>query len=160
MVTKHREYFEEILELLEPLGDVTGKAMFGGYGYWERGDMFALLSSGGLLYFKADDATEARFRKAKSAQFAPDMPSGRDMRMPYWTVPKSVIKDDARFAEWAAEAIAVGHATSKKKPAKKAATKKAAVKKAAVTKAPVKKAPVKKAPAKKASATKAVAKRR
>lgn len=116
---KNKEYFAEVLELLEPFGDVTGKAMFGGYGFWECGDMFALISSGGKLYFKADENGAAAFRTARATQFAPEMSGDRaQMAMPYWTVPASVLKNDARLAEWTARAIAVGHATSKKRRAK------------------------------------------
>jgi DNA transformation protein len=133
MAAKNREYFEEILELLEPYGDVTGKAMFGGWGFWEQGHMFGLISSTGTFYLKTDEASEPRYRKAKSTQFAPEMSSsGREMKMPYWTVPKSVMKDDLRLQEWVEEAIAVGHATSKKK---KPSAKKAPAKKASATKA-------------------------
>ena len=124
-----RRYFEDTLELLEPYGDVTGKSMFGGFGFWDRGDMFALISSGDTLYFKVDDTTVARYRKARSSQFAPHMKNADGpMPMPYWSVPTSVLRDDTRLAEWVAEAIAVGHATSKKKapPKKVAASKPAA----------------------------------
>src|SRR4051812_10682892 len=114
MVTAHRDYFEDVLETLQPYGDITGKAMFGGYGFWDRGEMFALISSGGTLYLKADDSTKARYTKARAKQFAPEM-KGRTMTMPYWSVPKAVFDDDARRAEWVTEAIAVAHATSKKK---------------------------------------------
>jgi len=121
---KNKAYFAELLELLEPFGDdVTGRAMFGGHGFWDGVDMFALLSSEGKLYFKVDEATEPLFRKARATQFAPEMSRGEGtpMAMPYWTVPASVLKDDAKLAEWTSRAIAVGHATSKKKkPAKKA----------------------------------------
>lgn len=119
---RNKAYFTEILELLEPFGDdVTGRAMFGGHGFWDGADMFALLSSEGKLYFKADEATEPTFRKARAKQFAPEMSrgDGATMAMPYWTVPASILKDDARLAEWTERAIAVGHATSKKKPATK-----------------------------------------
>ena len=85
--------------------------------------MFALNDSGGRLYFKTDAATEPAFRKARAAQFAPEMSSGRPtIAMPYWTVPAAVQKDDARLAEWVEKAIGVGHATAKKKPAKKTST--------------------------------------
>ena len=96
-----RAYFEDTLELLEPYGDVTGKSMFGGFGFWERGDMFALISSDGTLYFKVDETSVARYRKARSRQFAPQMRNADGPTpMPYWTVPKAVLRDDARLAVW------------------------------------------------------------
>ena len=95
-----------VMELLEPLGAVTGRKMFGGYGIWEDGDMFALLDSESTLHFKVDDATRARYADAGSEQF---------MTMPYWSVPVDVLEDHDTLQVWAREAIAVGHATSKRR---------------------------------------------
>lgn len=101
-----RGYVDEVMERLTPLGAVTGKAMFGGYGVWEDGDMFALVDSGSTLHFKVDDATRDRYADAGGTQF---------MTMPYWSVPTEVLDDDDRFVDWARDAIAVGHATAKRK---------------------------------------------
>lgn len=117
-----RARFDELLELLEPHGqDVTGRSMFGGFGFWDRGDVFALLSSQGILYFKVDDTTVARYRRARATQFAPVMTrTGEVTPMPYWSVPKAVLRDDDRLHEWVREAIAVGHATAApKRPRRK-----------------------------------------
>lgn len=99
-------YVTYVMELLGPLGAVTGRKMFGGYGIWEDGDMFALLDSGSTLHFKVDDATRARYVDAGSEQF---------MTMPYWSVPVDVLEDDEALHTWARDAMAVGHATAKKR---------------------------------------------
>jgi TfoX/Sxy family transcriptional regulator of competence genes len=116
-----RARFEELLDLLEPHGeDITGKSMFGGFGFWEHGDVFALLSSQGVLYFKTDETTVARYRKARASQFMPVMSrSDEAIPMPYWSVPKAVLRDDDRLHEWVVEAIAVGHATAAPKRPKR-----------------------------------------
>jgi DNA transformation protein len=98
-----KEYVGYVMELLEPLGAVTGRAMFGGFGIWEDGDMFALLDRESTLYFKVDDTTRVRYEDAGSEQF---------MTMPYWSVPVEVLEDDDQLHTWAREAIAVGHATT------------------------------------------------
>lgn len=99
-------YVAYVLELLEPLGAVTGRKMFGGYGIWDDGDMFALLDSGSTLFFKVDDTTRARYADAGSEQF---------MTMPYWSVPVDVLEDEEQLAAWARDAIDVAHATAKKR---------------------------------------------
>ena len=54
---------EDLLEeLLAPLGGVTIRRMFGGRGIFKDGLMFALLSSRGVFYFKADDGDGAGLR--------------------------------------------------------------------------------------------------
>lgn len=101
-----RAYVDYVMELLAPLGGVTGRAMFGGYGIFHEGDMFALISSSSTLYFKADDSNRAAYEEAGSEQF---------MSMPYFEVPVDVLEDSVALRQWASTAIAVGHATAKKK---------------------------------------------
>jgi DNA transformation protein len=101
-----RAYVDYVIDLLAPLGGVTGRAMFGGYGIFHEGDMFALISSSSALYFKADDSNRAAYEEAGSEQF---------MSMPYFEVPVDVLEDSDALRRWASTAMAVGHATSKKK---------------------------------------------
>jgi DNA transformation protein len=104
-------FVEYVLEQLDGTGQtcpersrrITHKAMFGGHGIWERGDMFALISSDSTLYFKVNDDTRPRYEEAGSEQF---------MTMPYWSVPADLLEDREELQVWAAEAIAVGHATA------------------------------------------------
>jgi DNA transformation protein and related proteins len=117
-------YASYVMELLEPFGEITGRAMFGGFGVWERGVMFALLDSESTLYFKVSAETEARYRQAGAKQFAPGMKGKDPTPMPYWSVPAEVLDDSEALEEWARAAIKTAHATAKpkaQKPAKKAA---------------------------------------
>lgn len=98
-------YMEYVMELLQPLGDVTSRSMFGGYGVFEAGNMFALVASD-TLYFKADDSNRALYEDAGSAQFKP---------MPYWEVPASVLDSEAEVEEWARLSIMAAHAAPRKK---------------------------------------------
>ncbi len=99
-------FVEYVLEQLDGSGNLTDKAMFGGHGIWESGDMFALISSDSALYFKVDDETRPRYEESGSEQF---------LTMPYWSVPADLLEDREILHEWAAEAITVGHATAKKR---------------------------------------------
>lgn len=86
------------MEKLAPLGSVTGRGMFGGYGIFFDGKMFALIAND-TLYFKAGDANRQRYSDAGSAQFMD--------RMPYFEVPVDVLEDDDALREWANESIEV-----------------------------------------------------
>ena len=97
-------YLQDVMEMMRPLGDVTSRSMFGGYGIFESGDMFALIS-GDALYFKADDSNRSRYEDAGAAQFKP---------MPYWEVPADVLDSEADVEEWARMSIAAAHAAPKK----------------------------------------------
>jgi DNA transformation protein len=96
-------FVDHVMDRLAPFGDVSTKAMFGGNGIWEAGDMFALITADSELHFKADDQTRPRYEAAGCSRFR---------SMPYWSVPDDVLEDDTRLAEWVEEAIEVGHATA------------------------------------------------
>ncbi len=89
---------------LEPLGDIRARAMFGGYGIFEDGDMFGLMSGSGL-FFKMGDANRAAFEAIGAEQFN---------QMPYFRVPDRVMDDARLLQEWTHAAVEVGHATAKK----------------------------------------------
>ena len=99
------EVLDQAMEGLEPLGDVTSRAMFGGFGIYEGGKMFALIGNA-ELYFKVDDSTRPAFEEAGSEPFG---------KMPYFLVPPEVVESAERLQEWARAAIAVGHATGKRR---------------------------------------------
>ena len=98
-------YMEYVMEMLQPLGVVTSRSMFGGYGVFESGDRFALVSSD-TLYFKADDSNRAAYENAGSTQFKP---------MPYWEVPAEVLDSEAEVKGWAQLSIEAAHAAPNKK---------------------------------------------
>ncbi len=91
-----RQSAERFAAALTPLGDVTSKGMFGGYGIFHDGKMFGLVDSGGGWYLKANDEVQAAaFQEAGSH---------RHGKMPYWSVPESVAADEAALRSWAQDA--------------------------------------------------------
>jgi DNA transformation protein and related proteins len=110
-------FVAHVTELLTPLGGITGKAMFGGYGWWHDGQMFALLDKDSTLYLKVDDRNRTAFEAEGSGPFAPPVPAGRaPMTMPYYEVPSTVLDEGEALREWARAAIEVAHATPPKAP--------------------------------------------
>ncbi len=98
-------FLEHVMELLAPLGDIRSRAMFGGYGIFHEGDMFALIS-GATLYFKVDDTNRSAYEQAGSSRFTP---------MPYYEVPAELLEDSTMLHDWARTSVAIGHATAKKR---------------------------------------------
>jgi DNA transformation protein len=92
---------EAVALALTPLGDVTTRKMFGGYGVFGTGVMFAIVDSSGQVFLRVSGATRPRFEAAGSE------PHGR---MPYYTVPRAVLDADADLVEWAAAALAAATA--------------------------------------------------
>lgn len=155
------------LELLQPVGPLQARSMFGGWGIYFTGRMFGLIAEG-QLYLKVDDETREAFRTAGGRPFIYEG-GGKRMETSYWTPPPDAADDSRELVPWARRAIEAAERAAVKKPArakKKATPAKspAAAEQPASTRggaAAKKKAPparksagMKRASAKKAAATK------
>jgi DNA transformation protein len=123
----------ELPESVQTLGKVLPietRAMFGGYGIYNEGIFFALLSSQGLLYFRVNDANRPDFEKADSEPFMPysrvKSRAGERIVMPYYLVPEKVLAKPATLRKWAEKAVdAAVSARAKKKPTRTATPRRA-----------------------------------
>ncbi|QSQ19608.1 TfoX/Sxy family protein [Pyxidicoccus parkwayensis] len=154
-------FVEYTVELLEKLGPVQSRSMFGGWGLYFGGRMFGLIAEG-QLFLKVDDVTKPDFQAAGCRPFVYEG-AGKAVEMGYWTPPADAADDAYALLPWARKAVdAAQRAALKKAPKKKAVAKKAAPKKTAAVKkaAPARKtaAPKKKAAKKPASKKKAARK--
>lgn len=95
---------DEVMDLLLPLGDVTARKMFGGYGIFESRAMFALISER-ALYFKVDDSNRAQYE---------EMGGGKFGSMPYHRVPDVVLEDQPKLHRLVEDSVALAHAAKKK----------------------------------------------
>ena len=92
-------FVDYVLELLEPLGGCSARAMFGGHGIYRDGGIFGLVIND-RLYLKADAQTEAEFVEAGSAAF---VYQGKDraVQMSYWSLPEDALESSEEMARWA-----------------------------------------------------------
>ena len=132
-MARKNNYVEYMLELLEALGPVRARAMFGGWGLYQGGRMFGLIDED-RLYLKTDDTTRATFEAAGGEPFIYDSgKGGKPVTMSYWTPPPDAADDAHALLPWARRAVeAALRAAQKKKPAakKKPTAKKSAAKQA------------------------------
>jgi DNA transformation protein and related proteins len=63
-------YKAYVLEQLQDLGRVVGRAMFGGVGLYHDGIFFGLIADD-TVYLKVDDASRPRFEAAGAKPFRP-----------------------------------------------------------------------------------------
>ncbi|MCK5468285.1 MAG: TfoX/Sxy family protein [Cyclobacteriaceae bacterium] len=85
-----------LIEKLSSFDGITSKKMFGGYGIFHDGKMFALVNSKGEIYLKTDDTIISKFEDAGAHQHG---------KMPYFSLPESVLLDQEILAQWAGESI-------------------------------------------------------
>lgn len=109
-----REYCDHILDLLSPLGGVSAKRMFGGYGLFKSGLMFAIIAED-ALYFKTADSNRGDFEAAGAAPFTYKS-KGKTVTLSYWNAPAAALDDETELRDWARKAC---QAAAEAKPAAK-----------------------------------------
>lgn len=92
-----------VLELMAPLGGVQARRMFGGWGIFSAGLMFAVVIRD-ELYFKADAENVGRFQERGLKPFVYEA-RGRTVSLRYHQAPPETLEEPQAMAEWAGEAL-------------------------------------------------------
>ena len=100
-------------DLLAGIAGITSRAMFGGYGIYKNGKIFALIADG-ELYFKVGDSNRADYEKHGSKPFVYDA-HGKAMEMSYWQLPQEIMDNKDKVATWVEKSLAVAREGKKKK---------------------------------------------
>jgi DNA transformation protein and related proteins len=98
------EFVSHLLDLLSPLRDVTARAMFGGWGFYHGGKMFALVAYD-TFYVKVDEVSRPEFERAGLGPFVYETESGKRSVMSYHTVPTAALDSAELLSEWAQKGI-------------------------------------------------------
>ncbi len=93
--------------------------MFGGFGVYRSGQIFAIVVED-MLYFKVDDTNRPDYEIAGSEPFTYEAKGGKRQSMAYWLVPPDILDDPEQLAQWAEKAYQVGLYATKNKLKKKA----------------------------------------
>ena len=118
-MTPLNPFHEYIMQdLLHHIPGISSRAMFGGYGIYKDGFIFALIADD-ELYFKVDELNIAGFEKAGSEPFTYERGGHPRTEMPYWKVPADVMEDRELIAVWVDKSVAASRRS--KRDSKKAA---------------------------------------
>ncbi|HEX5600496.1 MAG TPA: TfoX/Sxy family protein [Hyphomicrobiaceae bacterium] len=98
------EFLELLRDLLNGLGPIRIRRMFGGAGIYCDGMMFALVSDD-TLYLKADDVNRGNFEARSLAPFRYETKDGRMAVMSYWRAPEELLDDPDELMVWARAAL-------------------------------------------------------
>lgn len=113
-------FVNHVVNHLNQVAPVTARSMFGGYGLYSEGIMFALIAYD-TLFFKVDDGNLADYQTAGSEPFRYDR-NGKPIEMSYYRLPDNVFEDLAKLANWLESAReAARRSKTKSKPRKKKA---------------------------------------
>ena len=116
----HNEFIEYLLELLQGVGEVKARAMFGGFGlYYHNGIdqndiMFALVAAD-VLYLKTDEVNLPDFEQRGLVAFRYER-NGKPFSMSYSEAPGEVLDDPDEMVYWARKGIdaAIRNAANKR----------------------------------------------
>jgi DNA transformation protein len=81
---------------LEGLDGISSKKMFGGHGFFHDSRMFAMVSSKGEIFFKTNETNKSDYI---------DRNAEKHSKMPYYSVPEEILKEDKELAQWAEKSI-------------------------------------------------------
>ena len=113
---EEREFVSYVVELMQTLGPVTAKRMFGGHGIFLDGLMFALIADR-VLYLKADHESVSEF-EAKGLVAFTYVKKGKELSMSYFEAPEETLEDGAQMKVWAAKAYSAALRAAAKKQGK------------------------------------------
>ncbi|MCS5708492.1 TfoX/Sxy family protein [Candidatus Berkiella cookevillensis] len=110
-----KEYAMYVVDLMQSIGPVYSKKMFGGYGIFLDGLMFGLIANS-VLYLKADKATETDFTERGLEAFSYQK-QGKIFKLGYFQAPEETLDNIGEMRDWANKAysVAIRAANPKKK---------------------------------------------
>jgi DNA transformation protein len=94
-----------IQDVLANIPGVTSRAMFGGYGIYKDGKIFAIIAER-RLYFKVGEDNRADYERAGSKPFTYTRPNGKPYEMSYWELPEEVMENREELPHWVEKALA------------------------------------------------------
>ncbi len=112
-----KAFRDRMLGRLLPVGPVEARSMFGGFGLYLDGLMFALIAFD-RLYFKADDGNRQEFIDAGTKAFS-YQGKNRPIELSYYELPDAVLDDPHVLTGWAGRAQEAARRAKAKRPPRK-----------------------------------------
>jgi DNA transformation protein len=100
------QFRDVVVTHLNRVAPVTARGLFGGYGVYSEGTMFALIADN-TVYFKVDDGNRQDFIDLNMGPFTYEG-KGKPIQMSYYQIPDEIWQDLPRLATWVETAIAAG----------------------------------------------------
>jgi DNA transformation protein and related proteins len=110
---KDSEFADYVVEIMQSVGPVYAKRMFGGHGIFLEGLMFGLIADQ-TLYLKVDKESEPEFTDLALEAFSFNK-NGKEMKMSYFQAPEEALEDMEVMNLWANKAYSASLRTVAKK---------------------------------------------
>lgn len=96
--SEKQEFASYVVDMLQTMGPVYSKKMFGGHGIFLEGLMFALIADN-ELFLKTDAESEGDFRGRGLQPFTYNK-KGKLIKMSYYQAPEEAMEDSDIMNEW------------------------------------------------------------
>lgn len=110
---EQREYVSHIVDLLQFIGPVESKSMFGGFGLFLEGLMFGLVADN-ELFLKVDEDNRPDYEELGLQAFSYGK-NGKEFKMSYYQAPEEAMEDGALLGSWASSAYGAAMRAAAKK---------------------------------------------
>lgn len=97
------DFVEHLRDVFRPLGVIDARRMFGGYGIYHDGLMFAIVMDD-VLYLKADKKSAAFFERGGLPKFSYQR-NGRTATLSFYCAPETIMEDSGEALSWAHRAL-------------------------------------------------------
>lgn len=99
IMVQDKAYHDYILmDVFSGIAGIHSRAMFGGYGFYINGKIFAIIADG-KLYFKVGDDIKKDFEDRGSHPFRYQS-NGKMIEMSYWEIPEEILDNKDILLEW------------------------------------------------------------
>ncbi|MEK7612287.1 MAG: TfoX/Sxy family protein [Patescibacteria group bacterium] len=99
-------------DLCQHIAGITSRKMFGGYGIYKKGIIFAIIVDG-KLFFKVGDTNKNDYESRGLKPFTYEGRGGKRYAMSYFEVPEDVLEQQELFSEWVEKAVRVNRENKK-----------------------------------------------
>ena len=100
-------------EVLSNIDGISHRAMFGGYGIYKGGMIFAIIAYD-QLYFKVDASNRKDYEQYGSQPFVYSHGKHKSTTMSYWELPADILEDRHEIARWIEKSCEVSRRQKKK----------------------------------------------
>ena len=108
------QFLEYVLsEVLADIDGISSRAMFGGYGIYKDGVIFAIIADE-QLYFKVDETNRKDYEQYGSGPFVYSQGKTKSTTMSYWELPADIQEDRHEIAIWVDKSYKVSLSQKKK----------------------------------------------
>lgn len=95
-----------ISDVFVQLPGITSRPMFGGYGFYRYGIIFAIIAEG-KLYFKVGNSNRKDYEEYGSQPFQYPMKNGKLSTMSYYELPADILENSEVLEKWIDKSVLV-----------------------------------------------------